>query len=268
MRNFILGLMIGVLFTLTAVAFGEDKPVKIVLDGRDVYTDVAPQIINGRTFVPVKFIAEALGIDVKWDDNTRSVILTSPENLPPFSVVSYNKVDNEYGFALLGEVKNNSGKTFRDVELKAEVLDAEGNVVEKLSTSLPPGITGGETAYFKLRAYSGNRLFNSVNFSFSTSDECSIAPAEVAFSGVRFERDPNIYIDFIYVTGEVERADSNSREYEHPTVQIALFDTNGKMVNCGERKMDDYKDSKYGEFKITLENGPAYATYKLKLFSD
>lgn len=38
--------------------------------------DVAPQIFGGRTFVPLRFVAEALGADVHWDDPTRTVIVT------------------------------------------------------------------------------------------------------------------------------------------------------------------------------------------------
>lgn len=47
------------------------------VDGKDVTTDVAPQIVttdvapqivSGRTFVPVRFISESFGADVKWDD--------------------------------------------------------------------------------------------------------------------------------------------------------------------------------------------------------
>lgn len=35
--------------------------------------DVPPMIINGRTMVPVRVIAEALDASVNWDNNTRTV---------------------------------------------------------------------------------------------------------------------------------------------------------------------------------------------------
>ncbi len=37
---------------------------------------VTPIIINGRTMVPVRFLAEALGCEVKWIANTKTIILT------------------------------------------------------------------------------------------------------------------------------------------------------------------------------------------------
>ena len=270
MRKFLLGVVIGIFFTAVAAAFGAENQIKIILDGREIYSDVPPQIINDRTFVPIRVISEALGVDVQWDSVRRAVILTSPENLPEFKVVSYNRVDTDYGYAILGEVKNQSKKTFSRVKLKAEVLDSGGNVVEKLSTTLPPGVTPGETAYFKLSSQSGKGyLLDTVNFSFSTSDECSVTPTDVVFNDVRFSRDPNIYNDFTYVNGEIERKDNDlKRDYKHPVVQIALFDENGRMVNYGERELEDFERSKYGEFKITLEKGPKHSSYKLKCFSD
>jgi uncharacterized YkwD family protein len=38
--------------------------------------DVPPTIANGRTLVPVRFISEVLGFNVKWDEQTRAVIIT------------------------------------------------------------------------------------------------------------------------------------------------------------------------------------------------
>ncbi|MDO4539661.1 MAG: copper amine oxidase N-terminal domain-containing protein [Syntrophomonadaceae bacterium] len=48
----------------------DDKQAK-----RTVILDVAPKIINGRTFVPLRFIAEATGAKVDWDPVTNSVLI-------------------------------------------------------------------------------------------------------------------------------------------------------------------------------------------------
>lgn len=276
MRKFFFGIILGILLTMVTVAFGAEKPIKILLDGREINSEVPPQIINDRTFVPIRVISEALGVNVKWDSAARAVILTSHQNMPVFSVVSYEKIDDEYGYTVLGEVKNESQKTFSKAEIKAEVFDAGGNSIEKLTSTLPPGITPGATAYFKLRTVSGKgNLFNSINFSFTTSDECSVTPTDVVFNNVRLSKDTSYYSDFTYVSGEVERTDKDfTREYKHPMVQIALFDKSGKMINYGETPvggdtpLDDYKLHRLHDFKITLDKGPAHSSYKLKCFSD
>ncbi len=48
---------------------------KAKLNGREVTLDVPAQIIDGRTMVPVRFIAEAMGCDVSWNDTTKTVII-------------------------------------------------------------------------------------------------------------------------------------------------------------------------------------------------
>jgi hypothetical protein len=46
------------------------------VDGKDVKLDVAPIIKDGRTFVPIRFISEAFGADVKWDANEKKITIT------------------------------------------------------------------------------------------------------------------------------------------------------------------------------------------------
>ena len=37
--------------------------------------DVAADIINDRTMVPLRFAAEALGCEVEWDGDARTVVI-------------------------------------------------------------------------------------------------------------------------------------------------------------------------------------------------
>ncbi|MBW5447967.1 ABC transporter substrate-binding protein [Cohnella sp. CFH 77786] len=55
---------------LTASAAGT---VKVVLDGKEISFGVAPQVINGRTMVPYRVLAEKLGAKVGWDDKTKKI---------------------------------------------------------------------------------------------------------------------------------------------------------------------------------------------------
>ena len=49
----------------------------------DVTIDVPPVIINNRTFVPLRFIAESFGVDVDWDGSTRTVYIGERPPAPP-----------------------------------------------------------------------------------------------------------------------------------------------------------------------------------------
>lgn len=49
------------------------------VNGQKITLDVAPQIINGRTLVPLRFISEALGAKVDWNSQTKTVYITTFE---------------------------------------------------------------------------------------------------------------------------------------------------------------------------------------------
>ncbi len=50
--------------------------------GNKVYnlSDVAPKIIDDRTFVPIRLISNALGVAVRWEDDTRTVYVDSHQS--------------------------------------------------------------------------------------------------------------------------------------------------------------------------------------------
>lgn len=50
---------------------------KADISGKTVTLDVAPTKIEGRTFVPARFVAESFGAEVKWDESRKQVIITT-----------------------------------------------------------------------------------------------------------------------------------------------------------------------------------------------
>ena len=53
--------------------------IGILFNNEYLQPDVEPIIRNNRTLIPVRFVAEALGLDVDWDGETRTVTLESEE---------------------------------------------------------------------------------------------------------------------------------------------------------------------------------------------
>lgn len=64
------------IFTFAALALGAES-VKLVVDGQEIKADTAPQIINGRVMVPIRWVSEALGASVSWDEKSRTVNINS-----------------------------------------------------------------------------------------------------------------------------------------------------------------------------------------------
>ncbi|ABR47135.1 copper amine oxidase domain protein [Alkaliphilus metalliredigens QYMF] len=51
------------------------------VNGTNITLQVPATSVNGRTVVPTRFIAESLGANVDWDGTTRTVIITTGENI-------------------------------------------------------------------------------------------------------------------------------------------------------------------------------------------
>ncbi|MCL1845444.1 MAG: copper amine oxidase N-terminal domain-containing protein [Defluviitaleaceae bacterium] len=56
------------------------------ITGERIFMDVTPTIVDGRTLVPVRFIAYALGATVNWNDATRTVSLAHDGNNLSFAI--------------------------------------------------------------------------------------------------------------------------------------------------------------------------------------
>ncbi|HBV99492.1 MAG TPA: hypothetical protein DEF36_20935 [Desulfotomaculum sp.] len=58
-----------------------DTKVKVYVNGQTPIFDVAPRIVEGRTLVPVRFIAEALNANVTYDQDTETVNIQGQANI-------------------------------------------------------------------------------------------------------------------------------------------------------------------------------------------
>ena len=76
-------LIIAVVFSFPVIpvtAANNTTEIKLVVNGETITPEVPPQIINNRTMVPIRFIAEALGNTVEWDKDKRIVLVDSSSN--------------------------------------------------------------------------------------------------------------------------------------------------------------------------------------------
>lgn len=54
--------------------------ISVEVNGNFIKMDVQPFISNGRTYVPLRFVAEALGADVHWDPEERKAAVSCDDN--------------------------------------------------------------------------------------------------------------------------------------------------------------------------------------------
>lgn len=80
MRKFWAGIFIGLLVgaILATVSYSlAAQPIKLIVNGHEVSCNPPPQMIQDRVFVPVRFVAEALGAKVEWDKPGNAVVINS-----------------------------------------------------------------------------------------------------------------------------------------------------------------------------------------------
>ena len=59
--------------TVIVLTVGTDV---VMVDGKATSIDAAPEIVNSRTFVPIRFISETFGADVEWLAETQGITIT------------------------------------------------------------------------------------------------------------------------------------------------------------------------------------------------
>lgn len=99
----------------------------IIVNDHIVYSDVYPYIKNNRTYVPIRFIAEELGYDVKWDGANRKVTMTNDGTTVELTIGSNKMMVNGKTVLLDAPAEIRDDRTF--VPLRA-IAEAFGEKVD------------------------------------------------------------------------------------------------------------------------------------------
>lgn len=91
MKKFVLGFIMGAfLFSVLPIYAATQQAItvnynniKLSVRGTIVPTDTEPFIYDNRTFVPIRFVAESLGMDVKYNEITDTVEITDKATPTP-----------------------------------------------------------------------------------------------------------------------------------------------------------------------------------------
>lgn len=131
----------------TVTVENSEKAVRMVvgsrqaeLNGTQVELNLAP-VLNGQTtLVPLRFVSEQMGLDVKWDNQMKSVFLTSPVPSAVEKVVTVPQTEGESGSQIPPYVDSTNGPaliglSFSDNRL---MIATEGTVEPKVSSITGP----------------------------------------------------------------------------------------------------------------------------------
>ena len=121
----IVGLWLLVVSIMTSsVAFANNE-IKVAVDGEYVDFDVKPQIINGRTMVPLRAIFEALGAEVDWESYTQTVIAIKDDIRVTATIGKTKMYINDEVRTMDVAPKIIGGRTMVPVRFVAEAFECE-----------------------------------------------------------------------------------------------------------------------------------------------
>ena len=109
--------------TSTLIVCSQDGNISILLDDKNIEFDVAPQIINERTMVPLRAIFEALGATVDWDEDTQKITATRNETTISLTIDDTTMYVNDNAVTLDTPACLIDGRTLVPVRAISEAFD-------------------------------------------------------------------------------------------------------------------------------------------------
>ena len=130
---FIMLIAITIICSLSIVA-GAEEDIKVLLNDKYIEFDVKPQLLSGRTMVPMRAIFEALGAEIEWHEETRSVTAVK-DGTQMRIVLDDNRMQVGYRIIILDvPAVEIGGRTLVPVRAVSEAFDCTVGWDEKSST--------------------------------------------------------------------------------------------------------------------------------------
>lgn len=173
-------LSLALLASLVPAAYANDT-VKLIINGKAVQSDVPPVVINDRTMVPIRVIAEQLGAKVEWSDEKQAVLINSKAEQAAPKGDQIQLIVN--GKAVKSDVApiNKDGRILVPVRFVAEAMNVKvgwDNATRTVSVgSNEPAVTAVKrgSANFKLAAeHTIDWTKSSVNERYAKSNKVSV----------------------------------------------------------------------------------------------
>lgn len=121
-KIFILLLFIVLFFAIRSYAYDYEIPICITFNGEYIAFDDNPQIIDGTTYLPVRFFCESLNATVDWNNETKTVTVNFKNVKIDFNIGSSTAYVNGSPFEINGSAKIIDEKTYLPVRFIVETL--------------------------------------------------------------------------------------------------------------------------------------------------
>ena len=303
-KGFLAGFIAAVLLLNTAVpALGATirqlkatfNNTKITLDGKQVVPKdangktIEPFIVDGTTYLPIRGIASALGLDVGWEDQTKTVILTSKTHVatpePDTGTVSYeityqnchlrqSQYSNEVLYTAIVEVQNTGTA---DLYLDEAIFDFEDRngmllATDSFVSTACDIIAPGEKGYFFRSGFVTGKLTPSTDYIFKPKisvekSKLSIVRYDISNVTMKIEDDTRLSL-----IGKV--TNHTTEDAVLPNIKIVLYRADGTPIlaehrnistlKAGDTTSFDTHDIDLGDMGATVADVASYKIFSCK----
>ena len=126
----------GMLFSGVTVAYAEESNISLQINGSEISAEVPPTIMEGRTMVPVRAIFEAVGANIDFDAETKTITAKKGDTTVNMTVGAKIATVNSKEVQLDAPAVIVNGRTLAPARFVAETFgytvqwDAENKIVK------------------------------------------------------------------------------------------------------------------------------------------
>lgn len=251
-------LILSVSMFAPILSSAETNEITVSIDGEIIDFDVEPQIINGRTMVPMRTIFETLGATVLWDEETETI--------------TSNRVYEDSGFITEKEivlqidnptmhVKRTSHPIYENEEF--QFAPKEYWFEDDVTLDTPAFIVDGRTLV-PLRAIS-----ETFNLYVSWDDDTNTVIILTSYWGV-----PSISREsYDAFASTIKRWDAERRKYSTDMLRYDSYYACHKIVENFEEYVEEYIKNleeyyKNGNGALETNNNGVLKTFEYRLYDD
>jgi|LSQX01.1.fsa_nt_gb hypothetical protein len=127
-------LILTLVLSMIPMVVGAEEEIKVSIDGTYLeFADQQPILQDGSTLVPIRFIFEALDIQLRWEEETSTVFAIKDNTIIVLQINNPNVFVNERSFELNVPATLINGRTMVPIRFIAETTGATVEWVEEES---------------------------------------------------------------------------------------------------------------------------------------
>lgn len=226
MKKIVILLVVLMVLSLAGSAYATSSLVTVLVNGQKIsFPDQQPFIQDGRTLVPVRFVSEALGAKVDWDQPTQTAIINKDGSDIRMKIGSMQPVVNGYARAIDVPAQLVNNRTMVPLRFVSEILGAH---VEWISATQTVDITTTGT-------------WSSNGYTIPVQTGLKVEPGEA--------NDPNK----VDIAIGIVMTNTISQQYEdaHNILQSKFgMDIANQIINYAKTKKDPYDDLKIKDWRV------------------